>query len=68
MIFIMKKHTYSLFPPKNFISSFKKHKHTIFEKEKHTHIVPEKLNQLCLNPRSVSNLTKDLSIKLFSAL
>ena len=63
MIFIMKKHTYSLFPPKNFISSFKKHKHTIFEKETHTHIVPEKLNQLCLNPRSVSNLTKDLSIK-----
>ena len=59
----MKKYTYSLFPPKNFILSYKKHRHTIFEKETHTHIVPEKLNELCLNPRSVSNLTEDLSIK-----
>ena len=59
----MKKHTYSLFPPKNFIKSYKKHRHTIFKKETHTHIVPEKLNQLCLNPRSVSSLTEELSIK-----
>ena len=59
----MKKHTYSLFPPKNFISSYKKHKHTIFKKETYIHIVPEKLNQLCLNPRSVSSLAEELSIK-----
>ena len=59
----MKKFTYSLFPPKNFILSYKKHRHTIFEKETLTYIVPEKLNELCLNPRSVSNLTEDLSIK-----
>ena len=59
----MKKYTYSLFPPKNFILSYKKHRHTIFEKETLTYIVPEKLNELCLNPRSVSNLTEDLSIK-----
>ena len=39
----MKKHTYSLFRPKNFISSYKKHRHTIFKKETHTHIVPEKI-------------------------
>jgi len=36
---------------------------TIFKKETHTHIVPEKLNQLCLNPRSVSSLREELSIK-----
>ena len=59
----MKKFTYSLFPPNNFICSFKKYKHTIFKKETHTHIVPEKLNQLCLNPTSVSSLTEDLSIE-----
>lgn len=59
----MKKHTYSLFPPKNFILSYKKHKHTIFKKETDIHIVPEKLNQLCLNPRSVSSLAEELSIK-----
>ena len=59
----MKKFTYSLFPPKNFTSSYKKYKHTIFKKETHTHIVPEKLNQLCLNPTSVSSLTEDLSIE-----
>jgi len=59
----MKNYTYSLFPPKHFISSYKKHRHTIFKKETHTHIVPEKLNQHCLNPRSVSSLTEELSIK-----
>ena len=59
----MKKYTYSLFPPKNFITSYKKYRHTIFEKETLTHIVPEKLSELCLNPRSVSSLTEDLSIK-----
>ena len=59
----MKKHTYSLFPPKNFITSYKKHRHTIFKKETYTHIVPEKLNQTCLNPRSVSSLKEELSIK-----
>ena len=59
----MKKHTYSLFSPKNFISSYKKYKHTIFKRETTTHIVPEKLNSRCLNPGSVSNLTEELSIK-----
>ena len=59
----MKKHTYSLFPPKHFTLSYKKHRHIIFKKDTHIHIVPEKLNQICLNPRSVSNLTKDFAIK-----
>ena len=59
----MKKYTYSLFPPKNFITTYKKYRHTIFEKETYTHIVPEKLNQRCLNPRSASNLKEELSIK-----
>lgn len=59
----MKKFTYSLFPPKKFISSHKKYKHTIFKKETHIHIVPEKLNRFCLNPTSVSNLTDDLYIE-----
>ncbi len=59
----MKKYTYSLFPPKNFTSSYKKHRHIIFEKETLIHIVPENLNEFCLNPRSVSNLTEDFSIK-----
>ena len=59
----MKKYTYSLFPPKNFILSYKKHRHTIFKKETRTHIVPEKLNRLCLNPRSISSLKEELSIK-----
>ena len=59
----MKKHTYSLFPPKNFINSYKKHRHTIFKNDTHTHIVPEKLNELCLNPRSVLCLKEELSIK-----
>ena len=59
----MKKFTYSLFPPKNFISLYKKHKHTVFIVDTHIHLVPEKLNRLCLNPRSVSSLTVDLSIE-----
>jgi len=59
----MKKFTYSLLSPKRFISSYKKERHIVFKLEKHTHLVPEKLNRLCLNPETILNLTKHLSIK-----